>query len=83
MAANDYPEERTIYDERMIPIELPGEMFGPAGARYRLCFFRHLAQCEFMATLLQPGNRMLDLGCDTGHGSALFCAEATTWDTIW
>lgn len=83
MTANDFPEERTIYDERMIPLELHREMFGPAGGRYRLCFFRHLAQYEFIATLLQPGNRALDLGCGTGYGNASFCAEATTWDTIW
>jgi SAM-dependent methyltransferase len=71
MALNDHPLERTIYDERMIPLELHRQMFGPAGARYQLCFYRHSAQYEFIRTLLRPGDRVLDLGCGTGYGSAV------------
>lgn len=61
----------------MIPLDLHREMFGPAGARYQLCFYRHSAQYEFIRTLLKPGDKVLDLGCGTGYGSAMLAPKCS------
>ena len=75
--------ERTIDDERMVPLELAEQLFGRVGPRYKLCFFRHRRAYEFVLSVLEPGDRVLDIGCGTGYGTSMFasrCAELTGID---
>ena len=74
---------KTIDDERMVPLDLAAKLYGKVKPGYKLCFYRHVAAYDYVAGLLEPRHRVLDVGSGTGYGSSILagrCAHLTGVD---